>query len=244
MAGGDITGDCHTLYMKNKIKQMLDTIENEAKYTASYTGRPHFDKRVMQAMAIVPREKFVPLSIRAFAYDDGALSIGYGQTISQPYIVALMTDLLDLTPNSIVLEIGTGSGYQAAILSLLVKQVYTIERVSELYISAGKLFKELGYNNIQSRHCNGYYGWHEKAPFDGIIVTAAATHVPPPLIEQLKPGGCMVIPVGMAYSHQELVRVSKDYNGNTKTEAILAVSFVPLVISDKDLEKKTPENIH
>lgn len=222
--------------MKKKIKQMLETIAYEAKYTASQTGRTYFAEPVMHAMAEVPREKFVPAAIRPFAYDDSALSIGYGQTISQPYIVALMTDLLDLTPQSLVLEIGTGSGYQAAILSRLAKKVYTIERVSELCQDTAKLLKGLGYDNIETRCCNGYVGWHDKAPFDAIIVTAVATHIPPALIDQLKPGGRMVIPVGMAYSHQELILFTKDYDGTTKTEPILAVAFVTLVISDDDIE--------
>ena len=224
--------------MKSKVKQMLDTIVSEAKYTAGYTGRAAFSKQVMQAMAVVPREKFVPAAIRAFAYDDGALSIGYGQTISQPYIVALMTDLLDLTADSIVLEIGTGSGYQAAILSQLAKLVYSIERVPELCKSTQTLLRKLGYDNVETRCADGYYGWHEKAPFDAIIVTAAATHIPPSLIEQLKAGGRMVIPVGMAYSHQELMLFSKDYQGLAKIEPILAVSFVPLMV-DEDISHVT-----
>lgn len=216
--------------MKKKIQQMIDTIANEARYTASYTGRAQFSEQVMQAMANVPREKFVPTAIRPFAYDDNALSIGFGQTISQPYIVALMTDLLDVTEESVVLEIGTGSGYQAAILSKLVKQVYSVERVTELYMQTRNLLKSLGYENIETRCSDGYYGWHEKAPFDAIIVTAAATHIPPALIEQLKPNGRMVIPIGMAYMHQELMLFSKDFKGNSKIEPILGVAFVPLII--------------
>ena len=156
-----------------------------------------------------------------------------------------MTDLLDLTPESIVLEIGTGSGYQAAILSCLAKKIYTIERVRELCDYTDKLLKKLGYDNIETRCCNGYHGWHEKAPFDAIIVTAAATHIPPALIEQLKPGGRMVIPVGLPYQHQELIVVTKQHDGSTQTESILGVAFVPLVISDDDIEStrqsgKTP----
>lgn len=228
------TGDAG---MQKKIKQMLETIASEAKYTASYTGRAQFNERVMQAMAEVPREKFVPAAIKAFAYDDNALSIGYGQTISQPYIVALMTDLLDLSPDNIVLEIGTGSGYQAAILAKLVKQVYTIERVTELCLSTQKLLAALGYHNIETRCNNGYYGWQEKAPFDAVIVTAAATHIPPALIEQLKPGGRMVIPIGLPYMHQELMLLVKQQDGSTQTEPILGVAFVPLVSNDED--KKT-----
>ena len=223
--------------MKKKIQQMLETIANEAKYTASSTGRSKFSDRVMQAMAVVPREAFVPAAIRPFAYDDSALSIGYGQTISQPYIVALMTDLLDLNPESVVLEIGTGSGYQAAILSQLVQKVYSIERVTELCETTGKLLKSLGYANIETRCCNGYDGWHEKAPFDAIIVTAAATHIPPPLIEQLKPGGRLVIPVGMAYSHQELMLLTKQHDGTTRIESILGVAFVPLVVNEEDIQR-------
>lgn len=215
--------------MKDTHKRMLEEIENEAGFTASYTGRAKFDKRVMDAMAEVIREKFVPSHYLPFAYDNGPLPIGYGQTISQPYIVALMTDLLDLTPESIVLEIGTGSGYQAAILSRLAKKVYTIERVEELAESASKRLKKLGYDNIETQCSNGYTGWEEKSPFDSIIVTAAISHIPPALIEQLKPGGRMVIPIGLPYMYQELMLVTKDEDGTTNTQDILGVSFVPLI---------------
>ncbi len=223
--------------MKKKIKQMLETIEKEAKYTVSYTGRARFSERVMQAMAEVPREKFVPPATKMFAYDDSALSIGHGQSISQPYIVALMTDLLDLTSESVVLEIGTGSGYQAAILSCLAKQVYTIEKVTELCESTSKLLKELDYDNIETRCSDGYHGWQEMAPFDAIIVTAAASHIPPALIEQLRPGGKMVIPIGLPYMHQELMLVIRQQDGTTSTESILGVTFVPLVVEDLDNEQ-------
>lgn len=215
--------------MKDTHKRMLEEIESEAGFTASYTGRAKFDKRVMDAMAEVIREKFVPSHYLPFAYDNGPLPIGYGQTISQPYIVALMTDLLDLTPESIVLEIGTGSGYQAAILSRLAKKVYTIERVEELAESASKRLKKLGYDNIETQCSNGYTGWEEKSPFDSIIVTAAISHIPPALIEQLKPGGRMVIPIGLPYMYQELMLVTKDEDGTTNTQDILGVSFVPLI---------------
>jgi protein-L-isoaspartate(D-aspartate) O-methyltransferase len=157
------------------------------------------------------------------------LPIGYGQTISQPYIVALMTDLLDLTPESIVLEIGTGSGYQAAILSRLAKKVYSIERIPELCESARARLQTLGYSNVETLCANGYYGWEDKAPFDAITVTAAAPHIPEALINQLKPGGRMVIPVGLPYMHQELMLVTKDLDGKISTDTILGVSFVPLV---------------
>lgn len=220
--------------MKNKIKEMLDTIKVEAKYSASYTGRSVFNDRVMQAMQDVDRGKFVTKHYQEQAYDDGPLPIGYGQTISQPFIVALMTDLLDLTPESIVLEVGTGSGYQTAIISQLAKQVYSVERIKELSDSSAQRFQELGYDNIEVRCVNGYYGWEEKAPFDAIIVTAAASHIPQSLIEQLKPGGRMIIPVGLPYMHQELMLVSKDEQGETETKSVLGVAFVPLVTEDEN----------
>ncbi len=228
--------------MKAAIKQMLDTIETEAKYTASFTGRAKFSDRVMQAMAEVDRKEFVPEGYRYRAYDNGPLPIGYGQTISQPYIVALMTELLDLTPESIVLEVGTGSGYQAAILSRLSKQVYTVERVKQLAAEVRRRFEELGYTNIETRCANGYNGWPEKAPFDAITVTAAATHIPKPLLEQLKPGGRMVIPVGLPYMHQELILVTKNADGEIQSKSILGVAFVPLISEEPELaEEKKPE---
>lgn len=224
--------------MENKHKRLLEEIKREAKYTASYTGRNFFDKRVMEAMAEVIRENFVSSQYLSFAYENGPLPIGYGQTISQPYIVALMTDLLELTKESIVLEVGTGSGYQAAILSKLVKKVYTVERVNELAESAKERLKDLGYDNIEMRCRDGYVGWQEKAPFDGIIVTAAIDHIPPALVEQLKPGGRMVIPIGMPYMHQELMLVIKDEEGQIHTESLLGVAFVPL-ITDKENDEQT-----
>ena len=194
----------------------------------------------MDALREVPREKFVDPNYLAHAYDNGPLPIGFGQTISQPYIVALMTDLLDLTAESRVLEIGTGSGYQTAVLSKLAKKVYTIERVKELAAMAKQRLQDLGYRNIETRCSNGYTGWKEQAPFDGIIVTAAATHIPPSLIEQLKPDGRMVIPVGLPYQHQELMLVSKDKAGKIWTDALLGVAFVPLVLDDME-EKEANE---
>ncbi|NNG13787.1 MAG: protein-L-isoaspartate(D-aspartate) O-methyltransferase [Gammaproteobacteria bacterium] len=220
--------------MKEKVKDLLERIQVEAGYTASYTGRKVFGERVMAAMAEVPREEFVPADLKALAYLNEPLPIGHGQTISQPYIVALMTDLLDLTEESVVLEIGTGSGYQAAILSRLAKQVYSIEKITELYETASRRLRELGYNNIETRCCNGYNGWEEEAPFDGIIVTAAATHIPSALVEQLKPGGRMLIPVGLQYMPQELMLVIKEEDGSSRTESILDVAFVPLVTEETD----------
>jgi len=209
-----------------------------AKYTAVYTGREAFDERVMQVMQDVDRGEFVSGNYKEMAYDDEPLPIGYGQTISQPYMVALMTDLLDITPESVVLEVGTGSGYQSAILSKLVKQVYSVERISELADSSAQRLKQLGYENIEIRCVNGYFGWQEKAPFDAITVTAAATHIPQELIDQLKPRGRMVIPVGLPYMPQELMLVIKDEQGKTRTESVLEVAFVPLVTEGIDLNIK------
>lgn len=214
-------------------QEMLDVIRDEARYTGEMTGRKTFSDAVMQAMATVDRADFVPARYRERAYADGPLPIGYGQTISQPYIVALMSDLLELEPESVVLEVGTGSGYQAAILAQLAKQVYSLERVNELAEEAQERFARLGYSNIEVRHANGYYGWQEKGPFDGIIVTAAASKIPPALVEQLKPGGRMVIPVGPAYGYQELICLTRDAEGNVNQRNILGVAFVPL-INEKD----------
>ena len=183
----------------------------------------------MAAMKAVPRHEFVPTNQQLLAYINGPLSIGHGQTISQPYIVALMTDMMDVNANSVVLEIGTGSGYQAAVLSTLVKQVYTMEVIPELMESAQEKFARLGYHNIECRLGDGHEGWLEHAPYDGIIVTAAAESIPEALVEQLKPGANLVIPVGSTFGPQELLLVHKDQKGNTSTRDVLAVAFVPLV---------------
>jgi protein-L-isoaspartate(D-aspartate) O-methyltransferase len=182
---------------------------------------------VRQAISNTPRDKFVPLASIDSAFDNHPLPIGYGQTISQPYIVAIMTDLLELKADDVVLEIGTGSGYQAAVLSQLCRQVYTIEYVAELADQARARFERLGYDNITTMSGNGFDGWPEHAPYDGIIVTAAATRIPGPLIEQLKAGGRMVIPVGLQYSHQELKLVIKNQQGDIDVRDILSVVFVP-----------------
>ena len=186
------------------------------------------DRSVIEAMMAVPRHKFVSENYLNRAYDDSPLPIGYGQTISQPYIVAYMTEILNLTKNSMVLEVGTGSGYQAAILSPIVKQVYTIEIIPELAKSAAVLLKDLGCHNVEAAIGDGYYGWNKHAPFDAIIVTAAAGHIPPPLIEQLKNNGRMVIPVGGSFLVQNLILVTKDKNGNVTTRNLIPVRFVPL----------------
>ena len=207
---------------------MLDDIEREVRYTRKMIGRNALDPEVMAAMGKVPRDEFVPSSYGDAAFDNGPLPIGHGQTISQPYIVALMTDLLQLEADDTVLEIGTGSGYQTAILSQLCKQVYTIEYVPALADVAKARLERLGYDNIQSMTGNGYDGWPEHAPYDGIIVTAAASHIPKPLIEQLKPGGRLIIPVGRPHSYQELTVVEKDEDGELNIREVLGVAFVPL----------------
>ena len=213
--------------VNRQVQRMIDDIESEVRFTSKMIGRNKLDPKVMKAMAETPREKFIPKSQLDRAFDNGPLSIGYGQTISQPYIVALMTDLLELDADDTVLEIGTGSGYQAAILSQICKQVYTIEYVAELAEITRVRLQNLGYKNIETKTGNGYDGWPEHAPFDGIIVTAAATHIPEPLIEQLKPGGRMVIPVGERYFYQELILVEKDEDGKITRKDILSVAFVP-----------------
>jgi len=186
------------------------------------------DRSVIEAMMAVPRHKFVSENYLSKAYDDSPLPIGYGQTISQPYIVAYMTEILNLTKNSRVLEVGTGSGYQAAILSPIVKQVYTIEIIPELATSAAVLLKDLEYRNVEVAIGDGYYGWNKHAPFDAIIVTAAAGHIPPPLVEQLKNNGRMVIPVGGFFLIQNLILVTKDKDGKVTTRNLMPVRFVPL----------------
>jgi len=207
---------------------MLRDIEREVAYTRHEIGRDAFAPRVMAAMAAVPREQFVPESGRHLAFANGPLAIGHGQTISQPYIVALMTDLLAPRPQDNILEIGTGSGYQAAVLAQLARQVYSVEIIAALATAAGQRLTRLGYDNISVRHADGFHGWPEHAPFDGIVVTAAAPQVPPPLVEQLKPGARLVIPVGMPGGVQELKVVEKHADGSITSRNILLVAFVPL----------------
>jgi protein-L-isoaspartate(D-aspartate) O-methyltransferase len=207
--------------------QLVRSIEQNVRETSAYLDKDRLDSRVMQAMIKVPRHDFVPESERPYAYENRPLPIGYGQTISQPYIVAIMTDLLKLEPDDRVLEIGTGSGYQAAVLAELVQQVYSIEIIGDLARRARAVLDRLGYEQVKTRVGDGYYGWQEEAPFDAIMVTAAADHVPPPLIKQLKPGGRMLIPVGSRFMTQQLVLVTKDEDGIT-TRLLLPVRFVPL----------------
>jgi protein-L-isoaspartate(D-aspartate) O-methyltransferase len=209
-------------------ENMIKEIEADVRLTSFYINKKAFDPKVMDAMRKVPRHEFVPSRERGKAYENRPLPIGHGQTISQPYIVALMTDLLEPARQHKVLEVGTGSGYQAAILAELVAEVFTIEIIEPLGNQAKKRLQRLNYKNVQVRLGDGYYGWEEHGPFDGIVVTAAASHIPPPLIQQLKPGGRMVIPVGSRFMVQQLVLVEKDARGKVTTRQILPVKFVPL----------------
>lgn len=213
---------------EKQAQQMLREIDGDALYASSALDRRSIDRRVMDVMAKVPRHEFVPAYLRSSAYANIPLPIGHGQTISQPFIVALMTDLLETKKDDVVLEVGTGSGYQAAVLSALVKKVYTIEVIKELGESARERLSRLRYRNVEVRIADGYFGWEEHAPFDAIIVTAAAGHVPPPLIKQLKPGGRIVIPIGGTYQVQMLMVVTRDASGTLKTRQVLPVRFVPL----------------
>ncbi len=223
------------------LQRMLNDIEMEVHLTRHLIGKNSLNDRVMTAMKKVPRHEFLPPDLRYCAYDNGPAPIGSGQTISQPYIVALMSDLLDTKPSDIILEIGSGSGYQAAVLSQLVQQVYSVEIIEDLATTARKRLIKLGYNNVEIRNDDGYFGWSEHAPYDGIIVTAAAPHIPQPLIDQLRTGARLVIPVGFPYSYQELMVVEKRANGEIETQMVLGVSFVPLT-GEHDI--KTPHKDH
>jgi len=218
---------------KTGMQRMIEDIRREVFYTAEETGLSHFHDEVMAAMASVPRMRFVPQGLESAAFDNGPLPIGYGQTISQPYIVALMSELLHVGSDSVVLEVGTGSGYQAAVLSQLVHQVYSLELVPELARAAADRLHQLGYHNVEVRQGDGYRGWAEHAPYDGIIVTAAAPHIPHALIEQLRVGARLVIPVGDAYGSQRLMVVTKQ-EGRADEQTVLPVAFVPLRHSPPD----------
>jgi len=213
-------------------ERMLELIQDEARLTADETGRSRLSDRVMTAMGEIPREEFVPAGMTPWAYDNEPLPIGAGQTISQPFIVALMTDFLDPAPDQRVLEVGTGCGYQAAVLSHLVAEVYSVEYLAELGNDAAERLRRLGRSNVHVRIGDGRRGWPEAAPFDGIIVTAGAPAVPPALLEQLAPGGRLVIPVGEGLWGQELRLVTKDAGGHIHSRAILPVAFVPLIGAD------------
>lgn len=207
---------------------LVDTIKYDVLRTSDFLNQESLDDRVLDALRKVPRHEFVPDDQRPYAYQNRPLPIGYGQTISQPYIVAVMTDLLKLKKTDRTLEIGTGSGYQAAILAELADSVYSIEIIEPLAKQAATNLKRAGYHAVHTRTGDGYYGWEEAAPFDGIVVTAVASHIPPPLIKQLKSGGRMIIPVGAPFMTQYLVLVTKDTDEKVTTRQILPVSFVPL----------------
>jgi protein-L-isoaspartate(D-aspartate) O-methyltransferase len=207
---------------------MIAEIEAEMAETADLTGRSSLSPRVGAALAKVRREAFVAAPEAPYAYANTPLPIGHGQTISQPFIVAIMTELLDLVPGDVVLEVGTGSGYQAAILAELVRHVYTIEVIPELAAGARSALADEGYASVEVRCGDGAIGWPEHAPFDAIVVTAAAPAIPAALIDQIRPGGRMIIPVGRGAFEQRLVLVAKSADGEVATRDVLSVVFVPL----------------
>ena len=209
-------------------RQMIETIANHALLVGNDIGKQGLGNRVMEVMGRVARHEFVPAELRPHAYNDHPLPIGFGKTISQPFMVALMTDLLDVQASDSVLEIGTGVGYQAAVLADLAEKVYTVEIIGELALAAQSRLEDLGYANVEVRLGDGSKGWPEHAPFDKVIVTAAPELVPPSLIMQLKPGGRMVVPAGLE-DDQRLMLVEMDDAGSLKTREVLRVVFSPLV---------------
>jgi len=217
-------------------QQMLAAIVAETIYVSAQIGKAALDERVIKAMGKVPRHDFVPVELERYSYANIPLPIGFDKTISQPFIVALMTDLLHINPNDTVLEIGTGLGYQAAILAELARKVYSVEIIEELATQAQRRLNRQGYTNIECRIGNGYYGWPEHATFDKIIVTAAPDLIPAPLVHQLKPGGRMVIPAGLADA-QQLILVEKDRYSALTTKSILPVRFSQL----EGIESQRPE---
>jgi protein-L-isoaspartate(D-aspartate) O-methyltransferase len=212
--------------------EMLERIAEIFAENARDTGIANLDERVRSAFDRVPRHRFMPASALDFAYRDTALSIGYGQTISQPFMVALMTQLVGISDTATVLEVGTGSGYQAAVLAELAHYVYSIEVVAQLASAASAVLAELGYDNVEVRCGDGFAGWAEHAPFDAILVTAATPRPPPLLVEQLARGGHMVVPLGRPAETQDLVLVTKDGGGEVAIRSVLPVAFVPLVRSE------------
>ena len=227
VAGSIMNAEAQDPYAVQR-QAMLDDVATLTRETRYETGRATLSGRVMAAMNKVPRHRFVLPGEERYAYDNRPMPIGHGQTISQPFIVALMSDLLDLKAGDKVLEIGTGCGYQAAVLGELAREVYTIEIVAPLAKEASARLAALGYRNVIARSGDGYLGWPEQAPFDAIMVTAGALEVPPALVQQLKPGGKLVIPVGPQWIGQELLVIEKDASGRTSTRKVLAVRFVPL----------------
>jgi len=211
-----------------QLQRLIGEIEAEVRETSFALGKDALDPRVIEAIRRVPRHEFVPPELRDVAYRNMPLPIGCGQTISQPYIIAIMTDLLSVVPDGRVLEVGTGCGYQSAVLAELCATVYSIEIVEPLGRDAQDRLARLGYDNVHVRVGDGFAGWPEHAPFDAIIVTAAAELVPPPLLEQLRPGGLMIIPLRSGYGYQQLVLIEKDDHGSITQRDILPVMFVPL----------------
>ena len=207
-------------------QQMIAEVVADAVFLTAQLGKSSFSARVIDAMGRIPRHEFVPLELQPYAYVNSPLPVGYGKTISQPFIIALMTDLLEPQPGDVVLEVGAGVGYQAAFLSELVKQVYSIELIEELALETRRRLARLGYSNIEVGVGNGYYGWSEHAPFDKIIVTCSPEKVPPSLVEQLREGGRMIIPVGPPLS-QSLYLLEKK-GRNVERRAVLPVRFVPM----------------
>jgi len=210
---------------------MVEIINAYAQASAEVTGRAAFGDRVLRAMTDIPRHEFVPPEIQPYAYADGPLPIGHEKTISQPFIVALMVDLLSVEPEDNVLEVGTGLGYCAAILGQLAEKVYSVEIIQELADGALTRLGHVPYDNITVRVGNGYYGWSEHAPFDKILVAAAPEQIPAPLVEQLRPGGRMVLPLGTPDNEQHLIVVDKAPNGELDTRQVLPVRFAPLVMA-------------
>lgn len=227
------------LHKHPAFKQRID--ERRRMVANQILAREVRDPNVLKAIRIVPRHAFIPSDVQRQAYYDYPLPIGKGQTISQPYIVAFMTEALQLDPNCTVLEIGTGSGYQAAVCAEIAREVYTIEIVPELAKSAAEQLKKLGYRNVFVRAGDGYFGWPEKAPFDAIIGTAAAGRIPPPLLEQLKPGGRMILPLTGPLGYEYLELVTKDKDGEVKRAKVMPVRFVPMTGQVQKGEKKSRE---
>jgi protein-L-isoaspartate(D-aspartate) O-methyltransferase len=219
-------------YFEEQRRQMVTAIRANADQVAARVGKTALDKRVLKALAKVPRHEFVPVEIQEYAYVNMPVPIGFDKTISQPFMVAVMTDLLELKPDDVVLEIGTGLGYQAAVLAELAGRVSSVEIIDELAQRAVQRLKRQGYTNVEVRVGNGYYGWPEHALFDKVIVTAAPDLIPPPLINQLKAGGRMVIPVGLPNA-QQLVVAEKDLNGRVTTKEFMPVLFSLLEGSDE-----------
>jgi len=227
VAGGHAAAPRHETESSG-MQDMLQAIRSDARMTASYTGRARLSEAVLAAMEKVQRENFVPEAAQRYAYQNTPLQIGHGQTISQPFIVALMTDLLEPEAGDRMLEIGTGSGYQAAILAELVESVYTVEIIPELAETAAARLESLGYDNVQVRTGDGWHGWPEAAPFDGIIVTAVDEEVPPRLLEQLAVDGRLVLPLGPRFGGQMLTVLTREEDGGFRREDVLPVQFVPL----------------